>query len=192
MPITYDNTSAVALLSTHPRAVYRITIAKGYASALAFATGALKWRDVVAEVQGGISRSGTGLVLGTPLPSNADDVAVIEVRAPSAPATGQSVGDLVSAADSASLSARVVRVARLAPVPVAGTTAAADREAGRESEQARAERLTPSPLQGLSTFGNRLSWSVALGIGAVVVIVGAVFARNAREIGRATSWGDSD
>lgn len=191
MAITYVGTQANALLNAYPRAVYRMTLGRAGVSALSYATGLLKWRDQVTQVIEGIGRSGFGIVLGTPLPSDADTVAVIEVRAPTNPASGDSVGDLVRAAENASPYSKVTRVERLGPVPgFSDPGAQADRQAGRESEQGRAaqEAATSGPLAELRAIVGRAGWVLGVGVVLALVIVATNVGRAVREAGGSLNW----
>lgn len=187
--IVYVNTSALGLLTAYPRAVYRVTMERAGVSALSYATGLLRWRTVVTEVIDAIGRSRYGIVLGTPLPSDADRTAVIEVRAPTAPGTADSVSGLVTAANAGSPYARVVRVERLPPVPGAGSAAEAERQAGREAEQDRAERAQgPGFFARVLSIGNRLEIGLAVGLAVLVIGGGLYLGRQAAKIGDAAHW----
>jgi hypothetical protein len=102
-----------------------------------------------------------------------DKIAVIEARAPSAPGSGDSVGDLVRVADDASAFSRVVRVERLAPVPgVSDTAGTAERAATRDAEAERAAAdASVSPFASLMTLGGRLQWTVGVGVAVAVTAV---------------------
>ena len=187
----YENTAALGLLGTHPRAVYRLTIARSPGAALSYASGLLRWRDVVLQVIGEISGSGFGIPLGGPLPSDNDRTAIIEVRAVTAPGTADSVGDLVRAAERGSMSANVVRVERLPPVPATGTAEAAARDASRQAEQARAEaeRGVTGVLASLRAAAGRAGALGAIGLAAGVVIVAALLiGPKARRVGQSSLW----
>jgi hypothetical protein len=174
MPAAYVNTAPTQLLGTHPRAVYRITVERAGLSALSFATGSLKWADVVEQTVSAVGRSPFGVPLGYPRPADSDAVAVFEVRAPTAPSSGDSVGDLVRVTDDATSFSRVARIERLPPVPGASDTqATADRATTRDAEATRAaaDAASRSPFERLATFGGRLAWPVGIALAIVGLVL---------------------
>lgn len=189
MSPSYVNTSAAALLGTHERAVYRLTLGRSGLSQLSYATGVLSWPDQVTRVVDAVGASPYGIPLGGPRPGPNDSVAVIEVRAPTYPASGDSVGDLVRAAENASPYSTVTRVERLGPVPGLGSAEQQERDESREQEQSRAQQEASdraSVFDKLAAYGDRATLTLALGLGLGLVIVVAFVA--GPYIGRAPLW----
>ena len=183
-PPVYVSSAPSQLLGTYPRAVYRITVARAGLSQLSFASGLLRWPDVVESTVSAIGRSGYGIPLGYPAPSLTDEVAVFEVRAPSSPSSGDSVGDLVRVADDASNFTRVTRIERLAPVPgFTDTVANQNRAATRDAEVARAAMDdTRSPLAALASLGGRIQWTVGVALTVSVVVLALYFLAPFRKV----------
>lgn len=188
--VSYVNTSSAGALGAYPRARYRLTVERAGLSSVSFALGVLSWPNVVAQVQEAIGRSGFGIPLGSPRPADSDRVAVLDVRAPTSPGTGDSVGDLVTAANAGSDYARVVRVERLPPVPGFSDPARSADNDAREAEATRAasDAERSGLLDGLRTFGDRASLSVAIALGVAIVLAVAIVGRNVDKVGDAINW----
>lgn len=102
-------------LDAHPRAVYRITLERSGVG-LPFIE-VVTFDAAVSDTVDAIARSGYGIPLGYVRPGVQDQVAIIEVRAPTAPAPSVTVGDLARTADGGSYWTRVQRIVRDGPVP---------------------------------------------------------------------------
>lgn len=141
--VQYNNTSPSQPLALHPRAVYRVVVERGGVSALSYATGLLKWRQVV---EGMIERSASpaGFPLGGGLDNltNEDRTAVVDYRAGSHPGT-LTVSDLVRAVEDATPYSSVVSITRRDPVPAGGgDVLAAERDALKGEAEAEADAST--------------------------------------------------
>ncbi len=178
MTVAYVNTSPLALLGAHPRAVYRATLARTGLARVSL----VSWPDAVRDTLEKAGEAGYGIALGGPLPGASDLSAVIELRAKTFPASGDSVGDLAASIDNASSYTELVRLERLPPIPAAGSPDATTRAATREEEAARAEKSEQSQTIGarLSSFGKTSAWVVGLGLAAGVVLVAAYLFKSPR------------
>lgn len=186
----YENVSSRTLLGDYPRAVYAITLERRAGYALSYAMKLVSWPGVVQSVIDRVGASPYGIPLGGPMPSTTDAVAVIEIRAPSNPASGDSVGDLVRVADSAG-GARVVAITRLGPVPAASSPDATERKKLLEAEQARAAKEAKE-----GTLANRLQRAVrsatlpvGVGVGVAILALGIIYGGPILDrIGKGAKW----
>lgn len=175
----YVNTSASAPIAQDVHNVFRVTLQRALLSAPLFASGIIRWRDVV---QTTLDRSASPA--GFPLSgafsnvSNNDDVAVVDYRGGSNPGAA-TVGDLVRAIDAASAHSTVIKIESVGRVPIASAGGAEALRRGEAAEQdaarekAEAESLAArvgDVIEGVVGYGK------VLGVVAVIVLVaGAIY-----------------
>jgi len=173
--VTFLNTRASDPIAAHPRAVYRVTVARAGAAAPLYLAGVVKFRNAVEQTIDQ-SHSAAGFALGGNLDSvqNGDSVAVLDYRAASMP-RASTVGDLARAIDAASAFTTVVSVERKSPVPAesagGGRALAADRDAAQDTAQTQADAESiaariRSAFSGAATVA---------AIAAVLVLAGAAW-----------------
>lgn len=172
----YTNTRAGELIAATPRAVYLITIERAGLSALSFATGTLRWRDVVARVLDR-STSAAGFPIGANLGNvtNDDRTAVLSYLAGTNPGRA-TVADLAATVDAASPYASVIAVERIPPVSgnATGGIGALENRQAAEAERARqeaAERTLTARVAGAL----RTSAGTVQLIAAAVIVAGLVY-----------------
>lgn len=171
----YVNTSPSQPLTLYPRAVYRVVVERDGLTALSYATGLLRWRQVV---EGVIDRSASpaGFPLGGGLDNvtNADTTAVLDYRAGSHPGT-LTVSALVRAIEDATPYAGVVSITRRDPVPAeseGGADAlAAERDAAQDVARTTAESETLSARITGALKGARTVFVAGAVIALVVLAV---------------------
>lgn len=175
MATTYTNTSPSQPLALYPRAVYRVVVERSGLTALSYATGLLKWRQVV---EGMIERSASpaGFALGGGLDNvtNADTTAVVDYRAGSHPGA-LTVSALVQAIEDATPYSSVVSITRRDPVPAesqggAGALAA-ERDAAQGTARADAEASSLSARITGALKGARTVFIAGAVIAVVVLAV---------------------
>ena len=178
----YLNTTPSQPISAYPRAVYRAVVGRSGLTALSFATGALRWRQVV-EVMIDRSTGAAGFPLGGGLDTvtNADTRAVVDYRAGSHPGA-LVVADLARQIEDATPYSSLLSLTRLPPVPALADGGAAALGAERDAVQDAAEvesaansftgRVT-SGLSGLAGLAGSVAKYAAwlLVAGAVVAVV---------------------
>lgn len=169
MATRYVNTTPSQPLALHPRAVYRVEVERDGLSALSYATGVLRWRQVVnGVIERSTSPAGFPLGGGLDNVTNADRTAVLDYRAGSHPGT-LTVSALVQAVEDATPYAGVVSITRRDPVPsvrAGGPDAlAAERDAAQDASRAAV---------AADSLGARITR--ALTGARTVVVAGAVIA----------------
>lgn len=171
MTTQYVNTSPSQPLSLYPRAVYRVVVERAGVSALSYATGLLRWRQVV---EGMIDRSGSpaGFALGGGLDNvtNEDTTAVVDYRAGSHPGT-LTVSALVRAIEDATPYSSVVSITRRDPVPAASEGGADALAAERDAAQAKARTVAESESLSARITGALKGARTVFVAGAVVALV---------------------
>lgn len=169
--VEYIGTSPSQPIALYPRAVYRVVVERDGLTALSFATGLLRWRQVV---EGMIDRSASpaGFPLGGGLDNvtNEDRTAVVDYRAGSHPGT-LTVADLVRAIEDATPYSAVVSITRRDPVPAGGVDElAAERDVVKAGAEVDADAGTVfAKLKGFA--GGFRTVFVAGAVVAVVVLV---------------------
>ena len=161
MSVAYVNTSPQSAIAQFPRAVYRISLQRQGIASLVMAAGVVSWPSVVESVADAAARAPYAVALGYSPPGVQDSTAIIEVRAESGVGISDSVGDLARVLDTASSFARVTRIERLPPVPVAGSQEERDRTASRQAAEVAA-------TQAAQESGILAKLKGALGTGKIV------------------------
>lgn len=187
MATEYVNTSPAALLGAFPRAVYRATVAR--AGLLRLGIGS--WPETARETLERAGASPYGIALSSPTPGGSDGVAILEFRAPSNPASGDSVGDLAAAIDTATAGARLVRLERFPPVPARGSPEEAARQQSRETQLAEAEKEAARDSLGarISRTLQASRATLAIGAAAGIVVLALIYLPRPRRTGGAESEG---
>lgn len=179
MSVEYVNTAPQAALAQYPRAVYRVSLVRSGLTQLSYGLGVLRWPDVVEQVVSAAGYSPYGVPLGYKPPGLQDLSAVVEIRAESTESNpgsiSASVGDLARVMDTATSYARVARIERLAPVPIAGSAAERERNDTLAATQAQAAAdaksasLTETIKSALARAG--VASSIAIGVGALIAVL---------------------
>ena len=170
----YANASPSDPIALHPRAVYRVVVERAgwkIVSPYDWATGALRWRQVV---EGVIDRSASpaGFPLGGGLDNvtNEDTTAVLDYRAGSHPGT-LVVSDLVRAIEDATPYAGVVSITRRAPVPSLSEGGAGALAAERDAAQDTARDVAESESFAARITGALKGTRTVFVAGAVIALV---------------------
>jgi len=149
--IRYENTNSSQRIAAFPRAMYYVSIERNPLSALSYATGALKWPRVVADV---VDQSANPAAFAHGGNANAvldtDKVATLAFQAKATASNSVTVADLVNAVGRASSYARVTVVRRGPPIEglsVGGPDKlAAERERQQQAERERNAAESPAAV----------------------------------------------
>ena len=172
--VTYRNVNAGERLNMpYPRAAYRATFVRQNRVQDWFTSTGIsgrEWRQIVADLETAVPRTGLVFQLGTAAMSADDTTAVLDMRV-SSQAGAATVQDLVNALNDVTPFAKLATLERFPEVPGFSSGGPATMDAGRVGTQQEAQAAEDAKPSVLDKAG---SAAAAVGRGAVGLVGGAL------------------